>query len=79
MSRYYTTAQAAEYLGYKPRSIRRFVSEGKLIPENQVGHPRFTQIALDAFLRRSNSHKRPTVQVTTVSGLNPLLQAALSK
>lgn len=79
MSRYFTTKDAAEYLGYSVHSIRRFVREGSLVPSNQLGHPRFTQAALDAFLHRTNRRNSVPTQVTSVSGLNPLLQAALSK
>jgi excisionase family DNA binding protein len=74
---YYTTRQAAEYLGYRPGSIRRFVREGKLVPTNRVGHPRFTRAALDAFAHRGQVKKPVGFQNAILPTLHPALQQAL--
>jgi len=78
-SRYYNTRDAAEYLGYKPCSIRRFVREGKLSPTNATGHPRFTQAELDRFAHRGRVVAPAAFHATVLPTLNPELLAAMGK
>jgi hypothetical protein len=78
-SRYYNTRDAAEYLGYKPCSIRRFVREGKLIPTNAEGRPRFTQAELDRFAHRGRIVAPAVFNATVLPTLNASLLAAMGK
>jgi len=45
--RYLTYAQAADWLGVKPKTIRNWVCSGKLVPVRVFGLPRFTPEYLD--------------------------------
>lgn len=78
-SQYYSTKDAAAYLRYSVFSIRRFVRDGKLVPINQQGHPRFSQAALDAFLCRQGKAINVSTIAPVVGSINPLLQQAMSK
>ncbi len=77
--RYYSTREAAEYLGYKPCSIRNFVRQGKLVPTNTQGHPRFTQAELDRFAHRGRIVAPAAFHASVMPNLNPELLAALGK
>lgn len=58
---YLSTRQAGDYLGYKPKTIRRYVAQGELRPVNPSGQFRFTADILDAFLRRRRQISTSTV------------------
>lgn len=48
--RYLTYAQAADWLGVKPKTIRNWVCSGKLRPVYVLGLPRFTPEYLDSIV-----------------------------
>ncbi len=77
--RYYSTRDAAEYLSYKPGTIRRLVREGKLIPTNKIGHPRFTQAELDRYAHRGQVVAPAAFHASVLPNLNPALLEALGK
>jgi len=78
-SHYYTTAQAASYLGYKVNTIRRFVRDGKLVPVNTIGHSRFTKASLDLFARRGRTDLPASLKAAMEPTLHPAILAAMSK